>query len=276
MKKLIVLTLLTLLVVPLKASIVNGELSMVIVVPSYKNANWYKKNLDSICSQNYSNYRVIYTDDCSPDGTGDLVETYIKEKGLQQRVTLIKNSVRRKAFANLYTMIYMCNDDDVVVTVDGDDWLAHNDVLKHLNDVYWSGNIWMTYGQFAEYTGEGKELSPGFNKIISARVLASPTALRNQTNAFSHLRTFYAGLFKRITLEDLMYEDEFLSMTWDLAMMIPMTEMARSHCLFIPEVLYIYNNANDINDHKVNKQLQHDLDVMIRTKKPYKKLLHLF
>jgi len=276
MRKILLLLVTFIAVMPLAASIVNGELSMVIVVPSYKNANWYQKNLDSICYQNYSNYHIIYTDDCSPDGTGDLVEAYIKERGLENRVTLIKNSVRRKAFANLYTMFYMCNDDDIVVTVDGDDWLANNDVLKYLNEVYWSGKVWMTYGQFAEYTGEDKKLSKGFNRLIPAKVLASEDGLRHQVNAFSHLRTFYAGLFKRLAMEDLMYEGEFLPMTWDLAMMIPMTEMARSHCLFIPEVLYIYNNANDINDHKVNRGLQHDLDVMIRAKKPYKKLLRLF
>ena len=46
------------------------------MVPSYKNAKTmlYKRNLDSIFMQNYTNYKVIYIDDNSPDGTGQFVQ----------------------------------------------------------------------------------------------------------------------------------------------------------------------------------------------------------
>ena len=57
------------------------EKKIVILIPSYNNSRWYKENLDSIINQNYSNYRIVYVDDCSPDNTGQLVETYIKECG---------------------------------------------------------------------------------------------------------------------------------------------------------------------------------------------------
>ena len=56
------------------------EHPLVVIIPSYNNAQWYKKNLDSVFNQRYSNYRIIYLDDASTDQTGYLVEKYIQEK----------------------------------------------------------------------------------------------------------------------------------------------------------------------------------------------------
>src|SRR5579872_96758 len=75
---------------------------LVIVIPSYNNSDWYRKNLDSVFAQDYDNYRIIYIDDCSIDGTYELVRDYIVENGQKERVTLIKNDRRQGALANHY------------------------------------------------------------------------------------------------------------------------------------------------------------------------------
>ena len=64
------------------SSLYGEQKPIVVIIPSYKNAQWYQRNLDSVCFQNYSNYRIIYIDDCSPDGTADLVQSYIDEHNL--------------------------------------------------------------------------------------------------------------------------------------------------------------------------------------------------
>ena len=89
----------------------------------------------------------------------------------------------------------------------------------------------------------------------------------------SHLRTFYAWLFKSIKLEDLLYNGEFYKMTWDYAMMLPMIEMAGERHLCIQnEIMYAYNTANSISDHKISRQLQAHLAQIVRAKKRYQKL----
>ncbi len=66
-------------------------------------------------------------------------------------------------------------------------------------------------------------------------------------------------------------------MTWDMAFMFPMLEMsAKKHFHFISDILYIYNVNNPINDHRVNSQLQNDLDKYIRAMPPYAPLDNLF
>ena len=44
-----------------------SDKKFVIVIPSYKNEKWCIKNIESTIYQSYDNYRVIFTDDCSPD-----------------------------------------------------------------------------------------------------------------------------------------------------------------------------------------------------------------
>ena len=128
------------------------EKPIVLVIASYKNANWYKRNLDSVFSQNYSNYRIVYVDDCSPDGTGDLVEQYVSQLGQQDRVTLIKNKVHKVKMVNLYCAVdQYCSDEEIAIILDGDDWLAHENVLSIINKAYSDPDIWMTYGSYVSW-----------------------------------------------------------------------------------------------------------------------------
>lgn len=243
------------------------EKKIVITIPSYNNKKYYQKNLYSVLSQNYSNFYVIYTDDFSPDGTGDLVEEFLKNNDPQQKVTLIKNSYRKGALHNLYTMIYACEDDAIIVTLDGDDWFPDNDVLSRLNNIYSSDEIWLTYGQF--------KLHPS-NTVGWACPMPDYIVENNNFREFqhlpTHLRTFYAWLFKKIKTEDLLYLGNFYPMTWDMAMMFPMIEMAQERHKFISDIMYIYNDENSLSDHHVSRQLQAYLAQVVKKKTKYQRL----
>lgn len=251
--------------VPIVAtSIVNGQKPIVIIVTSYKNERWCDKNLTSIFTQNYENYRVIYIDDCSPDKTYRCAKDLTKRYGKQQRMTLIRNQKRVGAMENHYDAVYMCDDDEIIVHLDGDDWFMHKNVLQTVNRAYGDDNVWLTYGQNVIYpTGEKGYCGPIPKGIIKNN------SYRDQPLTISHLRTFYAWLFKQIKREDFMYEGKFLDMTWDKAMMFPMIEMSGGRFKFIPEVLYVYNCSNPINDHKVNRQRQYSLERFIMEKPKY-------
>lgn len=242
---------------------------IVVVVTSYNNALYYQKNLDSIFSQDYDNFSVIYIDDCSPDGTAALVESYIALHGQQARCILIKNSYNESQMANHYKAVHMCPDDAIIVHIDGDDWLAHDHVLSYINDVYSSEDVWLTYGQTVEYPAGNisfaRELYPD---------MISHNAFRDYPFIFNHLRTFYAWLFKQIKLQDLMYEGTFYGMNPapDAAFMYPMTEMAGTHVKFIDEVLYVKYCQNPLSQITLNAQRQQNLDDTIRSWPKYRAL----
>ncbi len=70
----------------LRSDFLAAERPIAIVIPSYNNEKWYLKNLDSILHQHYGNYRIIYVNDCSGDGTAALVEEHLKELNIDYRV----------------------------------------------------------------------------------------------------------------------------------------------------------------------------------------------
>lgn len=247
------------------------EKPFVVIIPSYNNKNWYKRNLDSVFNQDYQNYRIIYIDDCSPDNTGQLVLEYARVRGKQDKIIVIINEERGGATSNIYKAAHLCLPEEIIVSLDGDDWLAHPLVLNHLNAIYQDPDVWLTYGQF-QWWPKGV---PGFCHCVPPNVL-NEGRIREYGWVTTALRTYYAGLYQKIRKEDLLYEDRFFSMAGDLAIMFPMVEMAGTRCRFVNEILYIYNTESNINDHKVNGNQQVDLGNVVRNRTRYTKLDSLF
>ncbi len=249
----------------------------VCIVASYNNKRWYKKNLDSLFYQTYPYYRIIYIDDCSTDSTGNLVEHYIHVRKQHEHVTLIKNTYRRGALANIYDAIHSCLDHEIIVIVDGDDWLAHNKVLQYLNTIYQNQNVWLTYGQFMYFSLEPTHHL--HNKIGLAAPypinIIQQKLFRQYPYILTHIRTYYAWLFKQIKLSDLLYNGYFYTAATDPAVMYPMIEMAGDRFAYISDILYIYNLNNPLS-HWQSKTAVHQekMAAHIQSKKPYTTLTH--
>jgi glycosyltransferase involved in cell wall biosynthesis len=242
--------------------------NIAIIIPSYNNCQWYQRNLSSVIAQDYQNFRVIYIDDCSSDGTGELVEQFIAEHNSGNLTHLIRNPVRIGALQNLFNAIRSCDDDEIVILLDGDDWLAHSGVLRKIDEVYGNSDCWMTYGQYQSWPDD----EIGCSKEISSEIIEANRFRENEWCS-SHLRSFYAWLFKLIKIEDLKSPcGTFYHMSWDQAIMFPMLEMSGHRAKFISEVLYIYNAANPISDCKVDRQLQRSLETAVRRQKRYARL----
>lgn len=243
--------------------------NFVVIIPSYNNKDWYRKNLDSIITQQYDpqKVRIIYLDAGSTDGTGELVAHYLKEKNIEDRVTLIRRPHRYCSLENIYDAHYMSDDESVAMVVDGDDWLAHPQVFAKLASVYADPNVWMTYGQFTHFPGYyPSPYGPVSNYVISRN------SFRTHPWTTSHLRTSYVWLFKCIDKESLMLNGKFFPSSGDQAYMFPLLELAGFHSRFIPDILYVYNVASPLNDNKQDPQLQRDCEAIIRARAPHQPL----
>jgi glycosyltransferase involved in cell wall biosynthesis len=243
------------------------EKPIVVMIPSYNNQEWYRKNLDSVRTQDYTNYRIVYIDDCSPDGTAQLVKKYMHEYDLEDKMMLVANFERVGATANWYNNIIKCRDHELLIMLDGDDWFPNNQVLKKINEVYQNPDIWMTYGRYTMYPSG----TIGYGQAYPEDII-DYNAFRPAGFAMAPLRTFYVWLFKNIVKEDLMYQGDFFQSTCDQAILFPMIEMAGHHHKFISEVMYIYNVKTTINDAKVDPKLQCKLSWVARSRQQYARL----
>lgn len=238
-----------------------------IIIPTYNNEEWCIKNLESLARQDYPHWHATIIVDCATDRTAELLDDYIEEHNLCDKITLIVNKIRQGALANIYYAAAACPPHKIICLFDGDDWLAHNQVLRYYAYFYDHFDIWLTYGQFMSWPAR----MYGWCEAYPEDIIKN-NRFRQYPPLPSHFRTFYAWLFQKIKLEDLLYEGQFYKMTWDQAIMYPLIEMAGERHLFVPRITYIYNESNPINDHKVDNTLQTRLAQIIRSKPPYARL----
>jgi glycosyltransferase involved in cell wall biosynthesis len=232
----------------------RNEKLLVVVIPSHNNAEWYENNLSSIFMQDYTNYYILYVDDCSSDGTYELVKEYIRKQGQEDRVILLRNPKKTGHLYNHIQAVYMAEPHAIIINIDGDDWLRldehkRTDIFKMINKIYDDPNVWLTYGSYYRYPYG----NVGTCKSLPLQVIKD-ASYREFEWVSSHLRTFYGWLFRQINVHDLFYSGDnadFRGKLWpaaaDLAFMFPMLEMAAGRFFYVPDVIYAYNRANPLN-----------------------------
>ena len=152
---------------------------------------------------------------------------------------------------------------DVVVIVDGDDKLLW---ALRLLDVAYAAGAWMTYGNFVTSTGRPSWMPPYPHRVVRANTF------RSQPWAVSHPKTFKKELFDKIDPEDFKHDGQWFHTAGDVALMMPMLEMAAERAVYVPEPIYEWNEGNPESDHRVDPDGQVRVRDLILAKKPYSRL----
>lgn len=240
---------------------------MVIVTTAYNCANYIEKCIGSLMGQSFGDFTCYITDDMSTDNTVEIIKSMIHG---DDRFILIENKTKLYQPGN-YDQIIRNNEkisnNEIIVEVDGDDWLPDANTLSRINIVYSNPNIWIANGSFRYSNGNHgfSSKQTNFQNLRGSRFTAS------------HIRTWRAFLWRKIKSEDLKDENgDYWKVTGDLSFMFPMLEMAgedRYH--FMEDINYIYNEENPLNDHKIDLTLVNDIAIKIRNKTRYEKIYSL-
>lgn len=247
-----------------------------IIIPSYNNEAWLEPNLASILNQTYTNYDVLYIDDCSTDDTFYKAYSIV---GKLDNWTLVRNAENRRRGYNIspynsYIQSFMKDDEDVLVFVDGDDWLYDDYVLEKLNDFYNDKDCWMTYGGMICYPS-GQPGNPQNSPYPD--VVHQANAYRRDHWRASHLRTFKWHLYKQIRKEDMCYSrtGDYYFHAEDLATSFPCLEMCPQDKIGVLDFFsYVFNETPSNRERGVAREAEAgmDLENEIRNQKPYDKL----
>lgn len=204
------------------------------ILVTQRNAEpFIRRCLDSIQVQTYKNYEVVIMDDASTDGTWEIIQQYPF-----QAIQTPKQPYHCKNFVTAINTF--AQQEDVICFVSGDDWLAGEDVLQTLAEVYEDSEVWLTYGSFMAASGT-------WGAGYCREVRNTRTYRRREEWCTSHLITCRKRLWDRIRPEDLLYEGHYPNNSFDHAFMFPMVEMAgQKHTRFIEKTLYIYNDNNPV------------------------------
>jgi glycosyltransferase involved in cell wall biosynthesis len=249
----------------------------VFIICSFNNIEWVEKNLTSVFSQDYpaDHVRVIYVDDCSNDGTYAFVIRFREENELGDRLVVLRNPKRKLKAHNLYMAGHMCKKHEIIVELDGDDWLPDQKVLTYLNDLYQNKSIWLTYGNNVKWPTGRRETQV---RELPEEVIDQGTFRQFKGHNFwTAMRSYYAWLFQKLGKRDFMYSTKQKNHRWfemgiDASIYFSMLEMARERHKFCERALYVHNIATPFNDHKVNGQLQYKIELFMRNLPSYARL----
>ena len=283
-----------------------------IITAMYNVEEWIEENIQSLKEQTCENFQAILVDDLSTDDTVNLARAAIQD---DDRFQLIVNQERKFKTRNVVEAIEAANPDpeDVIVMVDGDDRLAHKEVLKKLESVYRLKHCWMTYGSFSDSQGvRNKGCRPYKKSVVVGH------RYRQTKWIAYHLKTFKFKLWKQLNMDIFHITDSEVKnvllrtllklrfRTWhhwkdieakdlhdssgkyikrvdDKAFSYPMLEMSGDRACFIDEVLYIFRSERtpykgpDQNYGKDKSEKWHTrlIRETLLHKKPYKRLNQL-
>ena len=220
-----------------------------VFIVAFRNVHKFiQKCAESIISQNYQNWIAIFCDDCSDDGTIDFIPH-------DARFVINRNPIRLNALENIHNNIISANlqPEDIICSLDGDDFLINASVLDILNALY-KPNILLTYGQYIDSNG-----IIGHCKAYTRDTFEN---LRNVGYWASHLRTFKYKLYIEMMKQDKelsCHKDDrgnFYKSCCDVAIMTPLMEIAGfDNIVFNPTPLYYYR-LHENNVHFIDNNLQ--------------------
>jgi glycosyltransferase involved in cell wall biosynthesis len=247
------------------------DLRFILVVPLYNMSRWIGGCIESIRAQTHADFRCLIGDDLSTDDGAAIARRAVDGDG---RFEVIAHAEKMYALGNRATLIELARpaDDDVIVLVDGDDYLAHENVLKTLADIYQRRDCWLTYGSFRRTDRTEKD---AVCREYSRRTVAKARYRKVDWRA-SHLKTFLYKLWRRIRPDAFTVSEaeldravrralhtgrirywlnwrkirrpdlldstgRFVRRTTDKAIMYPLLEMAGPKACFVEEILYLYN-----------------------------------
>ena len=248
-----------------------------IVVPSYNNEKWIATNIESIKEQNYANFKVLYINDKSTDRTEELYHKYV---GNDPKWTLQNNEENMQRPHNVApkNLAHFFSDpEEILLFVDGDDWLSNAGVLEQVNEFYNENNCWMTYGGMVCWRGGDKiEQAHPQNSQYPPQIHANNAYRRDHWRA-SHLRTFKWWLYEKIKDEDLRYTvtGEYYHAE-DLAASYPCLEMCPKEKIGVLDFTsYVWNGGEDADSNTAERQAKPnhwEMETECRSKTPYKEI----
>ena len=211
------------------------EMSGLKVIINCDSTEFLDKSLNSLLSQAKQDWKAFITLDCCSED--DLKQT-MRFIGGDCRIQVALNLERKFSMRNQIDAIARSGSspEDVIVTLDGDDWFATDSALHIIESAYQSG-AWMTYGSWFSPPDSlwGTGMWPAYPEGV--------TDFRHHRWLATAVRTWKRWLWDKIKDESLRdNEGQYFRIAEDRAIMYPLLEMCGlEHAIHVPEPLMFYN-----------------------------------
>lgn len=193
--------------------------------------------LDSVLNQSYLNLEILITDDCSTDGTLNLIKTYT-----DPRIRLISNDFNlgsNSSIANMYSKA----KGELLCSVDADDRLDIECIWKCFEALQVQPTVGMVFTHSAYF---GARQGKTYFNIEPYRI-----ELLTKYLVCFHFRLFRAEFWKHIERFD-------SEVTWDYELVCKLAQLTK--IVELPQVLYYWRQHNAQQHHKF-EAIEHCLKI---------------
>lgn len=204
-----------------------------ILVPFYNFYYFLNMCLQSILQQSYKNWTCLLFDDGSKDNSINICNLYTSKYPEKFKYLKLSNNNNGPAYSKYHGIEYIkkkCNDEDIFIIIDGDDYLINKDAFRIIIDRYNETNCWGTFGS---YNGKW---------AIENRKKINMKHYNRLTWFYIPPRTCKCFLLKLFTKSDFTYNNkEWLKKATDIAFFCNIIEWSGLENIeYIKDILYQY------------------------------------
>lgn len=233
-----------------------------VVTPVYNAENYIERCILSVAQQDYDNYTMNIIDDCSTDNTYEVAKQTIAKlpSEIQSKFRLIRNEVNQGALANQIKVAEAYSG--IIMLLDGDDWLVNDPTIFDMYNNIYNDGAEFTYGSCWSICDNIPLIAQEYPPEVKEKKQYRSYKF-NWNMPYTHLRTFRGDLLHGY-IHDHGYwafkcpaTFEWIKAGGDTALFYALIEYADpDKVVCIPEIVYNYNDANPLNDYKINSDEQ--------------------
>jgi len=139
--------------------------TMTIVIPTYNQKDYLRETIDSCLNQDYENLKLVVVDDCSTDGTEEMMKAY----GGNHKVHYVRNKTNLGPGNNTHKLFYEYPDTQYAMVLNHDDYLVKTDyvtlAIKLLECHPQVAFVWANCYQKVQSTGAMRKTAHQLNPV---------------------------------------------------------------------------------------------------------------
>lgn len=230
---------------------------IVVISPFWNAENYLEKHIKSVAQQDYQDYLHILINDNSDDNSKLIVDNTIKQVKTNNIVVINREQNNGAIFNQMSAIEEFVDQDDIVMFLDGDDWLVNNNTLFHYyNDLYHQGYEF-TYGSMWSVADNIPLIAQEYPEHVK-KTKSYRSHHFNWKIPYTHLRTVLGKHV--IDLNHTKFKDKdgnWMRAGHDNPFFYEMIERVNPSKVFCnKEVVCNYNDSNPLNDYKIRTDEQ--------------------
>ncbi|PEA56112.1 hypothetical protein CON64_05665 [Bacillus pseudomycoides] len=164
-----------------------------VIIAAYNMKEYLKETVDSVLRQDYPNLEIIVADDCSTDGTQEMMKRYEENP----KVKYIRNEVNLGSRVNGRKLLHEHADGKYILCINHDDYLTQNNYISRAVALLEENpNVSLVFANLYFLDVDSGDLRP-ITQDIPTITKGIDYFLNYETGSYPHITSILTSVFRR-------------------------------------------------------------------------------